>query len=178
MDYYKVKLIRKLKSESKEVQEELLYVESTFNEAALLFCSSVDSFCRENSLKNPLESLDSNKKNNKSELTDGIKSVFRKIAIQTHPDKHQGDNETEVNYYHDVTAAKKVKDASKIFSIAKELKIETNELGYSDIKIIEKSIQDTRDKINKMMTSYPWLWFFSSNDKRPHIIHDFIKNQV
>lgn len=177
MDCYKKRLIRKLKVKSSETQEELSSIESIFDQAVPLFCEAVSSFCLENSRKNPLEDLKDSSEEESDTISDGIKSIFRKIAVKTHPDKIEN-SESSIHQYHDVTTAKKDKDVNKIISIAKELKVDINDISYSDIKIIENSIKKTEDKIHKITKSYPWIWFFSEDGKRFKIIQEFVINQV
>lgn len=177
MDCYKKRLIRKLKAESSEAQEELSSIEFIFDQAVHLFCESVSCFCSKNSKKNPLEDLKDSSKEDDEIISDGIKSIFRKIAVKTHPDKVKG-SESSIHQYHDVTIAKKDKDINKIISIAKDLKVNMNDISYSDIKIIENSIKKTQSKIQKITNSYPWVWYFSSENKRREIIQEFVINQV
>lgn len=177
MDCYKKRLIRKLKVKSSEAQEELSGIESIFNQAVPLFCEAVSCFCSENSTKNPLEELKDSPEDDDDIITDGIKSVFRKIAVKTHPDK-LNQSDSSIHQYHDATIAKKDKDVSKIISIAQDLKIDMNDISYSDIKIIEDSIKKAESKIQKITKSYPWIWFFSGEGKRCKIIQEFVINQV
>ena len=177
MDYYKKRLIRKLKAQSSEAQEELSSIESIFDQAVPLFCEAVYIFCSENSKKNPLEDLKDCSKEDDEIISDGIKSIFRKIAVKTHPDKVKG-SESLIHQYHDVTTAKKDKDVNKIISIAKDLKVNMNDISYSDIKIIENSIKKTQSKIQKITKSYPWVWYFAGKNKRGEIIQEFVINQV
>lgn len=176
MDYYKKKLIHKLKAQSSEVQDELSDVESIFDRATPLFCEAVHSFCSNSSRQNPLEDLKDESTEDKDVITDGIKSIFRKIAVKTHPDKVD-DVESSIDQYRDVTTAKKDQDVNKIISIAKDLKIDMNDISYSDIKIIENSIKKTQLKIEKIMNSYPWVWFYSNENKRVDIITEFVINK-
>lgn len=177
MDYYKLKLIRKLKAKSSEVQEELFGIESMLDQALPLFCEAVSRFCSENSKKNPLENLKDSPKEDTDIISDGIKSIFRKIALKTHPDKAK-ESDSSIHKYHDVTTAKKDKDVNKIISIAKDLKVEIHNISYTDIKIIENSIKKTQSKIQKITKSYPWVWYFASKSKRVKIIQEFVINQV
>ncbi len=178
MDYYKQKLIRRLKVRSSELQGELNHAETIFNEAAPLFCLEVSSYCSSNNLSNPLERDQDDKKEENQNLTDGFKSIFRKIAVQTHPDKFNQEQPDLTEKYQDAASAKKDKDVTKILSIAKELKIDTNDISYDEIKLIEDSISKTELKIHNLTNSYPWVWFFSSSKKRPTIVSEFVLNKV
>lgn len=173
MDLYKTKILRRLKFKCSELQEELDYVQCIYNEAVPSFCSEVEVFCKENNIKNPLDSLDDEEKEKKKEeFTDNIKHVYREIAKKTHPDV----NESSVNsldLYRNASKAKKNNDIHEIISIAKDLKIDINNLKYSEISKIERSIENTEAKIKQITNSYPYVWFFSSDKKRPDIIAGF-----
>ena len=178
MDQYKLKLIRKLKVKCSEVNQELETVESFYNQAVPLFCAEVSSYCEENNIKNPLDDIkDEKQKEEKEELSSDIKSVYRKIAVKTHPDKVGADNES-INLYQDATEAKKKSKIDKIISIAKDLRIDIYNFEYSEIKKIERSIKETEVKISEIMNSYPYVWFFSNLSKRQKIIQKFSLNNV
>jgi len=178
LDQYKLKLIRKLKVKCSEVNQELETVESFYNQAVPLFCAEVSSYCEENNIKNPLDDIkDEKQKEEKEELSSDIKSVYRKIAVKTHPDKVGADNES-INLYQDATEAKKKSKIDKIISIAKDLRIDIYNFEYSEIKKIERSIKETEVKISEIMNSYPYVWFFSNLSKRQKIIQRFTLNNV
>ena len=173
MDQYKLKLIRQLKAKCSEINQELETVESFYNQAVPLFCAEVSSYCEDNKIKNPLDDIkDKKQEEDKDELSSDIKSVYRKIAIKTHPDKVGADNES-INLYQDATEAKKKSKIYKIISIAKDLKIDIYNFEYDEIKKIERSIEKTEVEIKKITNSYPYVWFFSSVKKRPEIIAGF-----
>lgn len=177
MDRYKQRLIRKLKSQCSEVNSELSEVESLFNQAVPLFCAAVDSYCQSNNFENPLNSLKDDKNDEKQQFSSNVKSVYRKIAIETHPDKGTQDDK-KLELYNNANDAKKNQQVDKIISIAKDLKIDLYDFNFDDIKLIEASISETEDKINKIRSSYPWAWFFSTVKKREDIISRFVLNKV
>lgn len=177
MDNYKNTLIRKLKAECSEVNKELSEVEVLFNQAVPLFCAAVNKYCDINSCKNPLEDLPEDKEDERKNVTPKLKSVYRKIAVKTHPDKLSSSEES-LDLYQDATNAKKNNQVDKIISIAKDLKIDIYDFSYQDIKSIEESIKHTQSKIEKIRVSYPWVWFFSTVKKREDIISRFVLNKV
>lgn len=177
MDIYKKQLIRKLKSRCSEVNDELLEVEVLFDQAVPLFCSAVSEYCSENSCDNPLDHLVSEQEKVVNSFSSNIKSVYRKIAVETHPDKGIED-ENKKKLYNDANDAKKENKVDKIISIAKDLKIDIYSFDFDDIREIESSISGTESKINQIRSSYPWIWFFSSSKKRSDIISRFVLNNV
>ncbi len=177
MDIYKNTLLRKLKAECSEVNDELLEVDSLFNQAVPLFCAATNKYCEINSCKNPLNDLDLQEKEELKSVNPKFKSVYRKIAVKTHPDKSCASDDT-VNVYQDATDAKKNNQVDKLISIAKDLKIDIYDFSYQDIKSIEESILETKSKIKKIRESYPSVWFFSTVKKRQDIISRFVLNKV
>ena len=178
MDSFKLKLLRQLKARCSEISEEFSEVDGLFNQAVPLFCAAVDLYCKENSIENPLNQINEEEKEDQTRVvTDNIKSVYRKIAIQTHPDKGIKEDH-KVDLYKDASKAKKNNETDKLISIAKDLKIDISDLNYSDIRSIELSISETEQKITKMRSSYPWVWFFSTVKKRQDIISRFVLNKV
>lgn len=176
MDKFKQRLIRSLKAKCKRVNEELFEVESIFNDALPLFLEAVSVFCKKNNAKNPLEEKKEEIKDKPIEISNAkIKSLYREIAKKTHPDKLDS-KENQLEIYQSAVEAKKTNKIDKIISIAKDLKIQTNDLKYSDISAIEKSIESTKEKITEIRNSYPFTWFFSNSKTREEIVERFTFN--
>lgn len=177
MDDYKGKLLRKLKAKCSEVNQELIEVNDIYEQSVSPFCLEVSSYCKENNLKNPLDKLKEEKKQeDKKVLSPEFKSLYRQIAIQTHPDK--GEDDVKIEKYQQATEAKKESKIDKLVSIAKDLKINLNEMSFSDIKTIENSIIDTEKMISQVRNSYVWAWAMAANNKREDIIFKFVMNNV
>ena len=177
MDDYKGKLLRKLKAKCSEVNQELLEVNDIYEQSVSPFCLEVSSYCKENSLENPLDKLKEEKKQeDKRTMSPEFKSLYRQIAIQTHPDK--GEDDVKIEKYQQATEAKKESKIDKLVSIAKDLNINLNEMSFSDIKTIENSIIDTEKMISQIRSSYVWAWAMAANNKREDIIFKFVMNNV
>lgn len=177
MDDYKGKLLRKLKAKCSEVNQELLEVNDIYEQSVSPFCLEVSSYCKENSLENPLDKLKEEKKEEEKEtMSSEFKSLYRQIAIQTHPDK--GEDDVKIEKYQQATEAKKESKIDKLVSIAKDLKINLNQMSFSDIKTIENSIIDTEKMISQVRNSYVWAWAMAANNKREDIIFKFVMNNV
>ena len=173
MDEYKSKLLRKLKVECSEANEELAHVEHLYDNFVSLFVISIEDYCLDNSIDNPLDKLkDKPEEGDKPEsLGSGLMNVFRNIVRKSHPDKV---GEGDVDSYVEATEAKKSKDASKLISVSKDLKVDLNELTFSDIREIETSIKKTNEKIDKIRSSYPWVWYFATDSQKKAIISRFV----
>lgn len=177
MDDYKSKLLRKLKARCSEVNNEFLEVNGIYEQSIPTFCLEVSSYCKKNNLENPLDKLKSDKKEkNEKTMPPEFKSLYRKIAVETHPDK--GADDKKIEKYQQAADAKKESKIDKLVSIAKDLKINLNEMTFADIKIIEQSIIETEKAILRIRSSYVWAWAFSSNKERVDIIFKFVMNNV
>lgn len=176
VDDYKGKLLRKLKARCSEVNEELLEVNYIYEQSIPGFCLEVNDYCKENNIDNPLDKLKDKKEEDKKCIPDEFKSLYRKIAIETHPDK--GSNDKKIAKYQEATEAKKESKIDKLVSIAKDLKINLNKMSFSDIKLIEDSVIDTEEMISRIRKSYVWLWTFATSKERSDIIFRFVMNNV
>ena len=178
MNNYKSKLLRKLKAKCSELNRELSEVNDIYEESIPIFCSEVFDYCSKNNLENPLEKLKKEKVDKDNpEVPPEFKSLYRKIAIETHPDKVSNDDK-KLDAYQEATEAKKENKIDKLISIAKDLKIDLNEMKFSDIKSIESSIIKTETAISTIRNSYVWLWAFSNTRDRLNIIVRFVINNV
>lgn len=178
MSDYKENLLRKLKAKCSEVNQELLEVNSIYEDSLPLFYQQVLLYCKENNLKDPFSKFKDEKKTDSTPPMSGeFKSLYRKIAVKTHPDKTKS-KDTIVEKYQEASKAKKDNKIDKLVSIAKDLKINLNQMSYTDIKAIESSIIDTEKKIQEIRASYIWAWVFSSNKERSNIIVRFVMNNV
>lgn len=176
MDEYKSKLLGKLKAQCVESNEELAHIEHLYNNFTSLFVVAVQDYCEANSLSNPLDELKDKPKEDEEKpdsLGSGLMNVFRSIVRKSHPDKV---GESGVDSYVEATNAKKSKDASKLISVSKDLKVDLKELTFSDIREIESSIKKTDEKIDKIRSSYPWVWYFSTENQRFNLISRFISS--
>jgi len=176
MDEYKSKLLRKLKVECSEANEELAHVEHLYDNFVSLFVVSVEDYCKDKSIDNPLYKLKDKPKEEEEEdkpesLGSGLMNVFRNIVRKSHPDKV---GEGDIDSYVEATEAKKSKDASKLISVSKDLKVDLKELTFSDIREIETSIKKTKEKIDKIRSSYPWVWYFATDSQKNNIVCRFI----
>jgi predicted transcriptional regulator YdeE len=178
MSDYKEKLLRKLKAKCAEVNQEFLEVNSIYEDSFPLFYQEVLLYCKENDLKDPFSKFKDQKKTDSSPaMSDEFKSLYRKIAVKTHPDKTKS-KDCIVEKYQEASKAKKDNKIYKLVSIAKDLKINLKEMSYTDIKAIEYSIIDTQKKIEEIRATYIWAWIFSPNKERYNIIVRFVMNNV
>ena len=143
MDNYKSSLIRKLKVKAKDVSDELKETKLIYNDAVGDFCIAVDFYCSTMEIDNPLESIAKNTdKEEKEELNNNFKKLFRKISVLTHPDKTKDEDSREI--LESAVEAKKSKNAGSLTSIAHDLKIDLSNLDFNSIEALESSIEKNR----------------------------------
>lgn len=173
MSDFKSSLIRKLRVKSREVSSNLEEAKAIYAIAVSGFCESVHSYCRRNKIKNPLEEIE-DKKEEPDDISSEFKSLFRKIAIATHPDKASD----ESCKFEKAVKAKKENKPVNLISIASDLKIKTDELSYESINHLESSILKSEEEIDKIHRSYPWAWYYAPDNKKEFITELFINKQV
>lgn len=173
---YKDSLVRRLKVKSKEVLTELRETKSIYDLAVTDFCIALHEYCSKKDIKNPLDSIKAPEKEEKEELSNSFKKIFRQISILTHPDKTKDEDSRDV--LENAVEAKKNKDASSLTSIAHDLKIDLSNMDYESIDALEDSILESEKEIDNIHNSYPWLWYYAPDNKKDPIIISFIQNNV
>lgn len=177
MNNYKQSLIRKLKAKSIELKDELSYLNSVYDIAVQDFCLAVSKYCEETDIINPLlRETPKEKDEEVKNLTPEIKKLFREIAKKTHTDISKSEDTRET--LEDAVKAKKESKSSNILSIAHELKIDTSNLDYKSIELVESSIKNQERDINNITNSYPWAWYHASKNRKDNIIREFVSSRV
>jgi hypothetical protein len=176
VDGYKKTLIRRLKFKSKEIKEELSLCKEIYEQSVPLFCSAVHEYCSKNNLKDPFQNLKKEESQKKEPLPKNLKSIFRKIATQTHTDITKDDSTRGL--LEEAVQAKKENKSYDLISIAKKLKIDTSDIDYKSIRHLEQSISDAEKEVNSIHCSYPWVWFYSDSIKKTSIIKLFVSIKV
>jgi hypothetical protein len=177
LDNYKQSLIRKLKAKSIELRDELSYIQSVYDVAVSDFCSAVCIYCERSKVNNPLLQENPKEKDEGTKnLTPQIKKLFREIAKKTHTDISKSENTREV--LEDAVQAKKESKSSNILSIAHELKIDTSNLDYKSIELVESSIKKQEKDISDITNSYPWAWYHAPKNRKDNIIQEFVSSRV
>ena len=176
VDSYKELLIRRLKVKSREVSEELSATKSFFDIAALEFSQAVTEYCKDHDMDNPLLSLKKEDKQEKKDLNQEFKSVFRKIAFKTHSDTSKTEDTRDT--LEKAVEAKKENNLVDLIGIAQDLKLDISSLDFSSIRDIESSIKEKENEINQIHNSFPWVWYHSSKSKKVLIIKQFLSMYV
>jgi hypothetical protein len=146
-------------------------VSSSFKIAQSTFISSMFKFCHERKIQAPFESTGST--GAAEDVFDGcpeVKDLYRKIMIETHPDKTQGLDPTELKkrltLYHEANEGKVEGDFRKILKVAFELDLSPEELTSSYLDRIEEEINKTEESINKTKSHIMWNWYYASPEEQ------------
>jgi len=101
------------------------------------------------------------------------KTLFKKIAVETHPDKlsHASDEEKELKNRYFLKAQKAIEnnDLASLLEVANKLNIDSGLVVEEEIKIIETKIEFIRKKIHEMKQTAAWIWYHSEGEQRESI---------
>lgn len=176
MSYKKTKYY-KLRREWKELNTEYKEIKKTFNQIGIEFVNSISKFCTENNLGDPFSQTESETQNVRGDLsTSSSKKLFRKIMLNTHPDR--ADNkEQNTKIYTQATYAKKSGNLQQLLDAGKQASIapDISQITIEELDILQGNINELKDKISKIKNSYAWNWFYSNPRKRNEIFYDFIQ---
>jgi hypothetical protein len=102
-----------------------------------------------------------------------IKTIFRKIAKVSHPDKTK--NIYKNKLYDEAQIAYDENNLLVLYKVAKKLNIDI-ELNVSNLLLIEKIISDEKKELSSVETSFLWVWANTeSQEKKDELINQFIK---
>ena len=161
---FKEKLVRRLKFKCKELSEELKSINKTYSLIITEFEIAFNLFCSSNNFKNPLDTKIEDKPKETNAIPDDLKSLYREIAIKTHPDKTSNSDSGEILIK--ASIAKKDNNVAELMSIAKDLKIDTSKIDFESIETIEENIKKLEKDIELKTNSFPWVWFFSGKKEK------------
>ena len=174
---YKSNLFKKLKHRSKYINMEYEETKEIFERARHECLSSIMAFCEENPDRiSPLTTKEEKEKEiskEKKEIfqSNEIKSVYRQIVLQTHPDKSYGEEDEEMtDLYMAAIEAKENCDFHVLMDVATDLRIDAKDLSMEQLEFLEKEIDQKEDKIKKMRKDFMWQWYHSNNKKRAILI--------
>jgi len=102
-----------------------------------------------------------------------LKSLYRSIVKSTHPDKIKDSNLQEL--YLEATNAYEVDNILPILAICDILRI-PYEISEDEISLIRDEINNFKNKINFLETTYTWKWV--NSESKDQIVLDYIKYQL
>ena len=114
----------------------------------------------------------------KEEKDENLKQVFKKIALETHPDKLGSLPEFEKNYktslFQKARIAFEENDYYAIVEIAEELDIEPPPPNKKQIKMMKTTNELLEKEINKIENTLVWAWYHGEEDKKKKLMEQYI----
>ena len=112
----------------------------------------------------------------KSELPEEIKALWKQIAKVAHPDKTGGDPEKTELYKRAATAAAEGAVDENI-AVALELGLDVPEASEAVVEKLEKVADDLQGRLNNLENSVLWQWASAPPNKRAAIMALYMKSK-
>lgn len=167
-----------LRREWKEKKTEYKDINNLYESIEKQFIFNIIKFCQDNNLASPFTESSSETQNVRGDVSSSsFKSLYRKIAVCTHPDKNKNKQDAR-DIYESATIAKKEGNLQELLDAGKkiDIKLDLKDITLEELELLESNITQLSDKINKIKNSYPWVWFHSNPSKRNMIFYDFIES--
>lgn len=128
-------------------------------------------------IKNPVSSIKTEPKINIDEVDNNtkvkLKKIYKEIVKLTHPDKII--NEELNQLYIDSKDAYDSYNLFELYFIAKKININFK-LTITETNILNELIESKKTEINKLESSFVWLWINAKNEtEKTQIITNFLK---
>ena len=108
-------------------------------------------------------------------------TLFKKIALKTHPDKLQDADEDEVDYltelYKEAASAAEIGDGMALLEIAYELDIKVNIDPKKEKEWLGRKIDIIKDSIEEIKQTAEWIWYHSSGLNRD-VVEKMVTDQL
>ncbi|MGI9357824.1 MAG: hypothetical protein ACR2ON_00305 [Paracoccaceae bacterium] len=173
-DSEKNKVIRRLKHRTEYLVEEEKYVGELRQKAKANFHTAIALYCQENpKATNPLAPIakkNENTKQEKVELPEEMKLLYREIAKMTHPDKQHEDPEAMVEIFLEATAAKDENKIEELINISFGLDLDISEISMDLVEEIEDNLNKKEKRIVELRSDAAITWFQSPKDIQEKII--------
>ena len=108
-------------------------------------------------------------------------TLFKKIALKTHPDKLQDADEDEVDYltelYKEAASAAEIGDGMALLEIAYELDIKVNIDPKKEKEWLGRKIDIIKDSIEEIKQTAEWIWYHSSGLNR-EVVEKMVTDQL
>tara|TARA_B100002019_G_scaffold88104_1_gene76314 strand:- start:7042 stop:7596 length:555 start_codon:yes stop_codon:yes gene_type:complete len=165
----------RLRYQWKLLSQEYEDIQKVANKINIKFVDYVYIFTKENNIKNPFDKIEDTKKdksrdNSTLSSSSSVRTLYRDIMKQTHPDKKE--NNTEL--YVEATVAKKENNLHKLLDVGKKLKLNLTDISRDQLNVLESNIKEIKDKIREIKNSYPWVWFHGSQKTKHEVIYGFL----
>jgi hypothetical protein len=118
-----------------------------------------------------------------SDLRDGLKKLYKRIVLITHPDRHpeylSEDKKKEmIDIYNRSTNAIKENDLFSLLDAASELYLDLPKLERKELKNIKKKCLEFEKNINDIKNTYQWVWGGElDSSRKEHIVKAYIDSR-
>jgi len=184
--------LQRLFKELQFVESDYLYQSEIIKQTDKIFLESVDSILekypdlktlwlertqkKQNDISQVLiedvvEAIEIENKPNNSNL----KQIYREIVKSTHPDKVKNLKLNEL--YIEATQAYESNDIVTLYKVCSELLIDF-EFDQDEINKIEERIENYKNQIVFLESTYTFKWLKSDESEKDKIILNFIKNRL
>lgn len=178
MSTYKKNRYYKLRREWKDNKEEYNNINELYKGIEKQFIINIIKFCEDHNLANPFSESSPEVQNvGGGGISSSFKSLYRKIAVRTHPDKNRNKQDAR-DIYESATVAKSEGNLQELLDAGKkvDIKLKVDEISLDELNLLESNIKEIKNKIDKIKNSYPWVWFHSNASKRNMIFYNFIES--
>lgn len=104
-----------------------------------------------------------------------VRNIYREIVKLTHPDRVDDDKLKDI--YINATECYENVDKFGLYKICDTLNI-PYKIDIDDIEDINKTIEDFKNKIDFIESTFTWLWYNSEDSKKNEILLMFIKQHL
>ena len=101
------------------------------------------------------------------------RSLFKKIAVKTHPDKmlnlDEEEKEERETLYLIAQRAVADDDLATLIEVAAELGVDSGIAQETQVKIIQQKIDFIREKIHNIKQTASWVWYHADKNQKDQI---------
>ena len=115
-----------------------------------------------------------NKKFDESTTPKSFKSLYRKIAFETHPDK--GHSKRRVELFNEAKEAYMNSSWFNLVEIATTLEITLPIPTKQQLESLTLEVNKVNDSISNIKNSVSWNWYFTEGDVKKQIMSNYIKS--
>lgn len=173
-DRQKSKMIRRLRRRTRYLADEEEHLLNLKQKATAAFHASINEYCQNNpNAENPLRPVDVKSKKEKQTDTawsDEIKSLYREIALLTHPDKQHEDPEEMLDFFRTATTAKEDNKLEDLVNISFDLEIDISNISMDLVEEIEKNLDKKEIKIVEIRKDAAIFWFKANKETQQSMI--------
>jgi hypothetical protein len=127
----------------------------------------------------PSEEPESDPEDNPN-ISAGLKRLYKKIALITHPDRHpeylsEEKKKEMIDIYNRSSSAIRESDLFSLLDAASELYLDLPKLEKKEIKNIKRKCLELESNIKEIKNTYPWVWGEQEDlTRKEYIINSFI----